>query len=251
MVKNKPYNTTELDAITELETGLVHRDRYAHLFRWTHALRLFKAGQNVLDLGCGHANLMLVLKRNRHFPARYLGVDVRPGVIKGLQEKYSSESYKKLAEFRTADLCEPQDFGQDWHLVTCFEVLEHVGKARVPAVLDNIARAMGPGTVAMVSTPCYDPSFGAAKNHVVEGIESELTREELKALLEQRFEITAKFGTMANQRDYKELLSPAQKEVWEQLKTYYDGEVLSAVFAPLFPDHARNCLWILKKKVQE
>ena len=48
-------------------------------------------------------------------------------------------------------------------------------------------------------------------------------------------------------KDYKDELTPAQKEVWDELRQYYDTNYLSTILAPLVPAHSRNVLWQLTK----
>jgi hypothetical protein len=38
--------------------------------------------------------------------------------------------------------------------------------------------------------------------------------------------------------------------VRDSLEAYYDNDALSCIFAPLFPDHARNNLWVCRKPVK-
>lgn len=35
---------------------------------------------------------------------------------------------------------------------------------------------------------------------------------------------------------------------FETLKEYYDSNLLSNLMAPMFPEHSRNTLWVLKNK---
>ena len=60
------------------------------------------------------------------------------------------------------------------------------------------------------------------------------------------FEIEGHWGTFASMKDYKDELTPAQREVWDQLRDYYDTNYLATVMAPLVPQHSRNVLWQLK-----
>jgi hypothetical protein len=60
------------------------------------------------------------------------------------------------------------------------------------------------------------------------------------------FDIERVYGTFASQKDYKKLLTPGQREVFEALNEYYDANLISNIFAPMFPAQSRNCLWHLK-----
>jgi hypothetical protein len=52
-------------------------------------------------------------------------------------------------------------------------------------------------------------------------------------------------------KDYKDLL-PAigMNQSFDLLREYYDSNYLATIFAPLFPAHARNCLWVVDKHGQ-
>ena len=64
------------------------------------------------------------------------------------------------------------------------------------------------------------------------------------------FVIIEKFGTFASQKDINFLINKNEhvKFVYDLAKKYYDNELLSCFFAFLFPENARNCLWVCMKK---
>ena len=70
---------------------------------------------------------------------------------------------------------------------------------------------------------------------------------ELQEKLSEFFIIERKYGTFASIRDYKEDLHDWQIPMFEALREYYDTNLLSNLMAPIIPpEHARNCLWVLK-----
>jgi hypothetical protein len=81
---------------------------------------------------------------------------------------------------------------------------------------------------------------GAADNHV-----NEMKYEVFGSLLERHnYQIINHFGTFASIKDYiHEMLEPECMEMFNRLRDYYDTNYLATIFAPLFPQHARNCLW--------
>ena len=242
----KPYNTTQLNPDTSFERHVYHRDQFAHFLRWTHVLKLAKMNMKILDIGCGSGNLYEVFYRNRYAPTRYLGLDLRPQQVHLNQQRFPK------AEFMIQDLTVPFDLGQDWDIITSFEVAEHVGKWKVPVFLDNIKRNCNPMTLVLLSTPCYDPKVGAAGNHTYDsgdglGIQpQELTRDELRKLLEERFLILENYGTFASIKDYKDHLTLAELDLFQRLTRYYDSNLVSVIFAPLVPQYSRNNLWVCK-----
>lgn len=239
----KGFNVTDLNPGEAFERHIYHRDMFAHYLRWSHVLKLAKIGMKILDVGCGDGALYEVFYRNRYKPARYLGLDVRKNTIEKNKVRFP------LAEFAEIDITAPFNMGADWDVITSFETLEHVGKWRVPAVLDNIKKCCNDNTIVLISTPCYDPKIGAAGNHTYDSGDGdgnkpqELTYQELSELLSLRFTVERVFGTFASQRDYKPLLSGWRLEMFNELNDYYDTNLLSNLMAPLFPHASRNCLW--------
>lgn len=241
------YNKTQLTPQKEFERHIYHRDQFAHYFRWSHVLKNAKIGQTILDFGCGTGEILEVFYRNRYKPKYYLGLDIRQKTI-----NENTEKFKKLdfAEFKQVDLCQDElDLGRTFDIITCFEVIEHIGHANIYKFLDNIFYHCNEDTTIYLSTPNYDPKVGAAKNHTL-GPEKEIgewDHFELQEKLSEFFIIEKKYGTFASIRDYKEDLHDWQIPMFEALREYYDTNLLSNLMAPIIPpEHARNCLWVLK-----
>lgn len=245
----KIYNTTQLTPQQEFERHIYHRDQFAHYLRWTHILNIARIGQTILDFGCGTGEMLEVFYRNRYRPKQYLGLDVRTKTIEENKEKFKNLDF---AEFRQVDLCKPElDLGQTFDIITCFEVMEHIGHANADVFLDNIAFHCNKDTRVYLSTPNYDPQVGAANNHLL-GPNKEVgewDHFELQAKLSEFFVIENKFGTFASQKDYKEHLTDWQRTMLSELKKYYDSNLIANIMAPLVPaEYARNCLWVLRVK---
>ena len=250
----KYYNKTQLTPQQEFERHIYHRDQFAHYLRWSHVLKNAKIGQTILDFGCGTGEMLEVFYRNKYRPKQYLGLDIRKQTI-----DENNEKFKKLdfAEFRQADLCQDElDLGQTFDIITCFEVIEHIGHENADNFLDNIAYHCNDNTIVYLSTPNYDPKVGAANNHMLgpEGAKEvgEWDHYELQEKLSEYFVIEKKYGTFASIKDYKEDLIGWKKEAFEELRKYYDSNLLSNMMAPMIPaEHARNCLWVLKAKQED
>lgn len=242
---SKKYNTTQLTPQQEFERHIYHRDQFAHYLRWTHVLKNAKIGQTILDFGCGTGEMLEVFYRNKYRPARYLGLDVRRQTIEQNKEKFKKLDF---AEFRQMDLCTEIDLKETFDIITCFEVLEHIGHENADVFLENIAFHCSDDTIVYLSTPNYDPVVGAAKNHIINGEVGEWDHAELEAKLSEYFVIEKKYGTFASIKDYKPFLNDWQKKMFEGLRAYYDTNMLSVIMAPFFPDVSRNTLWVLKAK---
>ena len=86
----KVYNTTDLRPDQAFERHVFHRDQFAHYLRWTHILKVAKIGVSIVDFGCGAANLLEVLYRNKFKQKEYIGIDIREKTIQEAAEKYAA-----------------------------------------------------------------------------------------------------------------------------------------------------------------
>ena len=94
----KVYNTTDLRPDQAFERHVFHRDQFAHYLRWTHILKEAKIGESIVDFGCGAANLLEVLYRNKFKQKEYIGIDIREKTIQQAAEKYAdNETITALA----------------------------------------------------------------------------------------------------------------------------------------------------------
>ena len=263
--RGKAIDSTHLSIDLAEKRYIRHRDYYGHMFRWAHVAKFMITGHTyktarILDVGCGvDLPIAKTLYTNRMTPLDYVGVDYnRP-------EKFDMNFFKNASNFplnvygdvdgakdiklvfdeeTTAD---PTHYvvGDEVHelptIVTSFEVLEHIEPEHCRRMLLKIGDLMNysKGSVAFLSTPCYDAHVGAADNHV-----SEITYEAFGALLEDLgFNILHHYGVFASQKDYKDKLTPAERGIFDKLNAYYDSNTVSNIFAPLYPQHSRNCLW--------
>lgn len=244
----RKFDQTYLDPNAEI----IHRDYAAHFFRWgfTKDRWIAKERSNVLDVGCGPDRpLMLALFGGigAHFPKSYTGVDLsRIKPTKHARSVLYPEtnfvaSWKQILKERGP-----------FHVITNFEVIEHMPVAEGAEMLKAFAKCLEgsvdashpEGGVLILSTPVYDGK-ARAKNHI-----HEYTIPELQASIEKAgFRVLARYGTFMNANDIKRVATPAEKEVWNALRAYYSNDVLSTFLAPLHPDHSRNNVWVcgLKK----
>lgn len=239
------YNKTQLTPQKSFERHVYHRDMFAHYLRWSHILKCVKPHQMILDFGCGSGEMYQLLYHNRHTPELYVGLDIRERTI----EKNKS-MFTKNCLFEAVDLCKPFDLGMTFDVITCFEVLEHIGHKNIDAILQNMVRHADENTQIFISTPNCDPSVGAAENHIL-GPDREIgewDHYELQDKLSEYFVIEKKYGTFASIKDYQDKMNDWQRKMYNTLSEYYDTTLLSVIMAPMFPDDARNTLWVLRKK---
>jgi 2-polyprenyl-3-methyl-5-hydroxy-6-metoxy-1,4-benzoquinol methylase len=239
------YNKTQLNPDTTFERHVYHRDQFAHYLRWTHVLKRARIGMKVLDFGCGSGNLLEVFYRNRFKLEKYLGLDVREKTIEQANEKFKMVPWSL---FKSKDLCGDIEINNDWDMICSFEVVEHIGKQNIDKFLQNIKSCCNENTKVLISTPNYDEKVGAAGNHIIDGKICEFEHSELQEIIEKYFTVEEKYGTFASQKDYKGKMNDSEMQLFEKLGKYYDTNLMSVIFAPLFPEESRNCLWILKTK---
>lgn len=237
------YNKTQLTPKNEFEKHIYHRDQFAHYFRWTHVLKNAKIGQKILDMGCGSGEMLEVFYRNRYRPEKFVGIDIRDKVPEELKNL-------DFVEILVKDLCKPFDLNEKFDIITSFEVVEHIGHENLDAYLQNMVKHCKLGTRIYLSTPNYDPSVGAAKNHIINGEIGEWDHFELAERLEKYFNIKYRFGTFASQKDYKLELTGWKLEAFNELNKYYDTNLLSNLMAPMIDaSKARNCLWVMEYEI--
>ena len=255
-MKKHNYNTTQLDVFNVLERGIAQRDYYAHLFRWSHILKITKINDKVLDWGCGTGNLLELLYRNRHKCKKYLGLEYKQSTVNLNKEKFKNIDW---ADFIQQDLTlDDFNYGDDWDYIVSFEVAEHIGKQNANKFLLNVLKHMNSNTTFLISTPVYDPRIGAAKNHTYDSNDGrgiapqEFTFEEMRDLLEKYFIIEKVNATFCSQFDYKHTLNDWQKQMFNALHEYYDSTILSIIMGPIInPRFGRNCIWKCKMKSKE
>jgi 2-polyprenyl-3-methyl-5-hydroxy-6-metoxy-1,4-benzoquinol methylase len=199
---------------------------------------------NILDIGCGSGQMLELLYRNRYKANLYLGIDIRTATINSCKEKWKDIQWAQFdAQDMVQDIVAHVPEGKSWNYITCFEVFEHIKHKNGPSLLKNIKKNMSKDTVLLVSTPCFDPVVGAANNHIIDGEIGEYTYKQFKDLLETELKIVDHFGTFCSKKDIKEHIPAELKPFYDRLNMYYDSNLMSNIFAPLFPQHSRNVIW--------
>ena len=240
------FNLTHLSPAKEVaRLRFVHRDFVSTCFRYVFAANyIFKHYRkdtcNVLDVGIAPDwNQLMAIHSNGVHPAKYVGVDARDCSRTILKVPFN-------ASFQQMNIVDglPSNDPNGWQVVICMEVIEHLSKDNGIKLLANLHSVMDENSILLFSTPCYDEEAGQATNHI-----HEWKYLQLKEELEKTFEIVDHFGVFASQKDYKPFMSETELAIFNRLKEYYNSAMISCIFAPLYPDKARNCLWILKKKI--
>jgi len=245
----RDYDTTQLHEAGHGRT--LHRDYSAHFFRWSFARRFISAKDNVLEVGCGEdkpLSKILTGGAAAHV-GHYTGVDLnklKPSASQRLTfhgEFNFVERYKELLKVR------PEGFD----VVVNYEVIEHMKVEHGAKLLKAMFACLKPNGVLLLSTPVYDGKRHAA-NHI-----HEYTVEELaKAIIKAGFVIERRFGTFMDIKHIGKAetsigavdpkrFTDAVKLVRQGLEQYFDTDAISNIFGPLYPDHARNNLWVCRR----
>lgn len=248
--RGKQVDNTYLSLENAHERGFIHRDYIAHCLRWSHVVKKLTKGKGysttrLLDVGCGRElPLASTLYSSRLILEKYYGVDHGP-INDDASSKFDSGKFP-LELWENQDILDLtlKDLGNERvNVITCFEVLEHVEPAHMRKILQHIGDLAIPGAVFYFSTPCWNRQ-DCADNHV-----NEMLFDALGAVFEDAgYKIDGVFGTFASIRDYESYLTTEQANLFNRLREYYDSNVLSCIFAPLFPAQSRNCLWQLSKR---
>lgn len=261
------FDKTFLSIDQAEERQLVHRDYIAHCLRWSHTIKLLHKGKRyadavIVDVGCGkEMPLAKALYTNKMSPKLYVGVDVNrfevPEMLQGKKIPVQAMPETDFCSVFVKEEATPPEvptIPEKADMITSFEVLEHVTPGYCRLMLQHMLELLKDDGSVVISTPCFNGE--AAENHI-----NEMTYPALGALLEDLgFEIVGAYGTFASISDYKHLLGDANVIEMEdgekiltvlgafnRLRDYYDTNLLAVLFAPLFPEGSRNCLWELRK----
>ena len=171
---------------------------------------------------------------------------------------YTSSGRFGLHEYVRVDDGKVVDTYRLPNVLTCFECLEHVTPAHCRRLLQHMLEVTAVDCHYFISTPCWNST--SAENHI-----NEVSFQALGTLLEDvGFKVEGMYGTFASISDYKDELSNVKtyfyngkgelesvstdlRHIFGALRNYYDTNILAIIFAPLFPDKSRNCLWHLTR----
>ena len=249
--RGKTVDKTFLSLDQAEDRGFIHRDYIAHCLRWTHVLkRMYERktyqSARILDVGCGRElPLAKMLYSSKLIPTLYAGVDVGP-IEDSEFQKLKGEMAVRTKVFENTnflDLTIEDLGGTPANMIVSFEVLEHVEPKMMLDMLEHMKVLTSEDARFFISTPCWN-RVDCADNHV-----NEMLYEALGAAFERHgFVIENVYGTFASIRDYEHKLSPAEHDLFTQLRQYYDSNFLSCIFAPLYPAESRNAPWELRKE---
>jgi 2-polyprenyl-3-methyl-5-hydroxy-6-metoxy-1,4-benzoquinol methylase len=199
----------------------------------------------IMDIGCGKdLPLPRLMYANRMTGFAYIGVDMNDLMMPEMLATAVNNNKAEIQLLERSDASKiteddlefpPPDF------VTCFEVVEHVHPEILRQLLYNIWQLTDTNAHYYFSTPIFNGS--AAANHI-----NEMTYCDFGYALEYcGFTHVENFGTFASQTEIKDTVDKNRHNVFSELGKYYDSNVLSTIFAPLYPELSRNVIWHVKK----
>lgn len=256
---DREYDTTQL---REAGHGKVlARDYSGHFWRWSFARHFITSKDNVLEVGCGEdrpLSKILTGGAAAHVN-KYVGVDLNKLKPSGSQRLNFLGEFNFVERHKELLKLDPE-FKDGFDVAVHYEVIEHMKVEHGRKMLKAIFAALKPGGVMLMSTPCYDGVRHAA-NHIHEYTVPELQKETEKAgfVVEHRYGVfmdikhigkqpPAEAGSLAiGLESYSKDMQAAVKLVRAGLSAYFDNDAISCIFAPLYPDHARNNLWVCRK----
>lgn len=250
---NRTIDKTHLSIDQAELRGFVHRDYIAHCFRWSHVVKFLMQRHRfkeeiIMDIGCGKdLPLPRLMYANKMTDFAYVGIDMNvltmPEMLKTAVANGKADI--QLMGQTDASLVKEKDLIFEKPTVSvCFEVLEHIHPTICLRLVRNIYHLLADGGHAFFSTPVWNGS--AAANHI-----HEMKYDTVGALLEFcGFEIVDVFGTFASQSEIEPMIYNDSKVLgyaYNRLAEYYDSNVLSIIFAPMFPRQSRNAFWHVRK----
>ena len=235
----REYDTTQLHEAGHGKT--LHRDYTAHAFRWSFARRFITAKDTVLEVGCGQdkpLSKILTGGAAAHV-GHYTGVDLNKLKTSNSQRLTFHGEFNFVERWK--ELLKAQPGGFD--VLVAMEILEHMHSRHQLPFLKACLACLKPGGTMLLSTPVYD-GVRMAANHI-----AEVDVPTLQKLLDKAgFEIVRRHGTFMDLRhigkaESKWASKEAINEVKKGLATYFDNDMISNVFGPLYEDASRNNVW--------
>lgn len=115
-----------------------------------------KAGQKILDIGCGWGSMSLYLAQ--HFNVEVLGVTLSVEQLKLAEERVAALGLGHKVRFALRDYREVEG---TFDRIVSVGMLEHVGAKFLPEYFHTVARLLNAGGVAMIHSICRSDGPGS------------------------------------------------------------------------------------------
>ena len=236
--EDRTFDTTQLRAAGYQYQ--VHRDYAAHYFRWGFGSRYVNTKMKVLDVGCGQDlpfAKSLGGSNPNSVPKLYVGCDLNK-----IPKLPNRKNFHFLPEFNfIKDHKKILNEHGKFDIAVNFEVIEHMTKPMGRKLLKAFYDCLEDDGILILSTPVFDGK--AAANHI-----HEYEIDELRTMFTKAgFVEEERFGTFANYHKIKKAMTKEERKIYERVREYYSDDVAACFFAPCYPDHSRNNVWIMRK----
>ncbi len=244
--REKLRDARDFDMTQLREAGhgqILNRDYSSHFFRWSFARRMIKTTDHVLEIGCGQDKPLAKILTGGPAPHvnTYVGVDLNPIKPSYHQRLTFHGEFNFIERWKELQARRPEGYD----VLVSMEVVEHFHSRFMPTFMEACFQLTKPGGTFLLSTPCYD-GVRMAANHI-----NEMTIETLRQYVAKAgFMEHRRFGTFIDikhigKAETSRASRAAISEIRASLSEYYDNNAISCFFAPLYPDHARNNMWVL------
>lgn len=243
---DRDFDTTQLKVVGHGRT--LHRDYSAHFFRWSFARRFINAKTNVLEIGCGEEKPLskILTGGTAAHVNKYVGVDIHRLKESNSQRLTFLGEFNFVQRYKELDKMGLVPEG-GFDVIVHYEVIEHMKPEHGMKMLKACRQLLKKDGVMLMSTPCYDGVRHAA-NHIHEYTIAELETAVVKA----GFKVIRRFGTFIDIKHIGKVMVSSDmvcdelsiKNARRCLEAYFDNDAISCIFAPLYPNHARNNLWV-------
>ena len=148
-----------------------------------------KAGQKVLDIGCGWGSMSIYLAT--HFDVKVLGVTLSVEQLKFAQTRVAEMGITDKVSFELRDYREVQG---EFDRIVSVGMLEHVGLASLPEYFNTVRRLLNEKGVALIHSICRTDGPGTAapwlKKYIFPGGYSPALSEAVAAIEKTKLWIT-------------------------------------------------------------
>jgi SAM-dependent methyltransferase len=118
-----------------------------------------RAGDRVLDIGCGPADVLASLPDGVH----YEGFDASPEYIERARRRFGDRGTFHCARVDEASLASPGSY----QVVLAYGVLHHLDDPEALALFRLALRALAPGGRLITTDPCYVPGQSPVARYII------------------------------------------------------------------------------------
>ncbi|MEA4923741.1 MAG: cyclopropane-fatty-acyl-phospholipid synthase family protein [Syntrophomonadaceae bacterium] len=131
------YFTSDNDTLTQAQKNKVN-----HILKKLH----LKAGQTLLDIGCGWGEL--IISAARRYRVKALGITLSSEQLRTVQKKIDNEGLEDLLEVKLIDYRKLKD--RRFDRIVSVGMIEHVGKDHLHEYFSYVNKLLNPGGLSLL-----------------------------------------------------------------------------------------------------